>query len=98
MDFGRTDLFVRELAGRLAARLLNAIEMPELISSSIQEYKKLYIAIGHEPQRVRVLKEKLAHNKLTMPLFKSTMFTIKIKTIYKNLVITWHKSTSKNLI
>jgi predicted O-linked N-acetylglucosamine transferase (SPINDLY family) len=62
-------------ASRVAASLLNAIEMPELITSSLTEYEELAVALGKDPQRIQALKQKLESNKLTTPLFDSTLFT-----------------------
>jgi predicted O-linked N-acetylglucosamine transferase (SPINDLY family) len=62
-------------ASRVAASLLNAIEMPELITSSIQDYEELAIALGKDQHRVQALKQKLENNKLTTPLFDSDLFT-----------------------
>jgi predicted O-linked N-acetylglucosamine transferase (SPINDLY family) len=56
--------------------------MPELITSSIQEYEKLAIALGRDPKRVQALKQKLEHNKLTTPLFDSSFFTKNIENLY----------------
>ena len=68
-------------ASRVAASLLNAIEMPELITNSIQEYEELAVALGKDPQRVVALKQKLENNKLTTPLFDSNLFTSKFEDI-----------------
>ena len=72
-------------ASRVAASLLNAIEMPELITSSLQEYEKLAIALGNDPQRVQALKQKLQHNKLTTPLFDSSLFTENIENLFEQM-------------
>jgi predicted O-linked N-acetylglucosamine transferase (SPINDLY family) len=69
-------------ASRVAASLLNAIEMPELITSSIQEYEELAIALGNDQHRVQALKQKLENNKLTTPLFDSSLFTKDIENLY----------------
>ena len=73
-------------ASRVAASLLNAIEMPELITSSLQEYEELAIALGKDPQRIQALKQKLENNKLTTPLFDSSLFTKDIENLYIQIV------------
>jgi predicted O-linked N-acetylglucosamine transferase (SPINDLY family) len=72
-------------ASRVAASLLNAIEMPELITSSITDYEKLAVALGKDSQRVQALKQKLENNKLTTPLFDSTLFTKNIENLYTQM-------------
>jgi predicted O-linked N-acetylglucosamine transferase (SPINDLY family) len=69
-------------ASRVAASLLNAIEMPELITRSLEEYEELAIALGRDPKRVQALKQKLELNKLTTPLFDSSFFTKNIENLY----------------
>jgi predicted O-linked N-acetylglucosamine transferase (SPINDLY family) len=69
-------------ASRVAASLLNAIEMPELITSSLEEYEELAIALGNDHQRVLALKQKLELNRLTTPLFDSSLFTKDIENLY----------------
>ena len=72
-------------ASRVAASLLNAIEMPELITSSLTEYEELAVALGNDNQRVLALKQKLELNKLTTPLFDSTLFTKNIENLYAQM-------------
>jgi predicted O-linked N-acetylglucosamine transferase (SPINDLY family) len=72
-------------ASRVAASLLNAIAMPELITSSLEEYEELAIALGKDTQRIQALKQKLENNKLTTPLFDSTLFTKNIENLYVNM-------------
>jgi predicted O-linked N-acetylglucosamine transferase (SPINDLY family) len=69
-------------ASRVAASLLNAIAMPELITSSLEEYEELAIALGKDTQRIQALKQKLENNKLTTPLFDSTLFTKNIENLF----------------
>ena len=80
-------------ASRVAASLLNAIEMPELITNSIQEYEELAIVIGKDPQRVVALKQKLENNKLTTPLFDSDLFIqnfeIALNRFYSGQIAEW---------
>ena len=72
-------------ASRVAASLLNAIEMPELITSSLEEYEELAIALGNDHQRVLALKQKLELNKLTTPLFDSSLFAANYEDVIYNL-------------
>jgi len=74
-------------ASRVAASLLNAIEMPELITSSLKEYEELAVALGKDPKRVKALKQKLENNKLTTPLFDSSLFTLNIERVYESIFI-----------
>jgi predicted O-linked N-acetylglucosamine transferase (SPINDLY family) len=72
-------------ASRVAASLLNAIGMPELITNSHDEYEALAITLGNDPQRLLAMKQKLQNNKLTTPLFDSTLFTKNIENLYEQM-------------
>ena len=73
-------------ASRVAASLLNAIEMPELITSSLKEYEALAIALGNDPQRAQALKQKLDNNKITTPLFDSSLFTSEFEGVLEKIL------------
>ena len=61
--------------GRVAASLLTSVGLPELITENIADYEALILALGREPSRLAQLREKLAVNRLTTPLFDSARFT-----------------------
>jgi protein O-GlcNAc transferase len=69
-------------AGRSAASLLNAIGLPELITSTRQEYEDLAIELATNPEKLAAIKRKLATNRLTTPLFDTQHFTQHIEAAY----------------
>ena len=73
-------------AGRVAASLLAAIGMPELVTQTPQDYESLAIALARDPERLAGLRAKLAANRLTTPLFDSERFTRDFEDIYARLV------------
>jgi len=75
-------LMGNSLASRVAASLLNAIGLPELITNSQEEYEALAIAIASNPEKLLDLKQKLASNKLTTPLFDTPQFTKDLEQAY----------------
>jgi protein O-GlcNAc transferase len=62
-------------AARVAGSLLNAIGLPELITETIEDYEALILELAANPQRLAALKEKLATNRLSAPLFDTELFT-----------------------
>jgi predicted O-linked N-acetylglucosamine transferase (SPINDLY family) len=64
----------RTFAGRVAASLLSAVGMEELITSSLAEYEALALALATDTVRLTSLKEKLAANSRTAPLFDGERF------------------------
>jgi predicted O-linked N-acetylglucosamine transferase (SPINDLY family) len=69
-------------AGRVAASLLSAIGLPELITSSGEAYEALAIELGGDPDRLARLKRKLARHRLTRPLFDTEHFARHIEAAY----------------
>lgn len=72
-------------AGRVAASLLTAIEMPELITSTQAQYERLPIELASDPQRLADLKRRLAHNRLTTRLFDTRRFTGHLEAAYSQI-------------
>ena len=72
-------------AGRVAASLLNAIHLPELITATQQEYEALAIELATHPERLAQIKQKLANNRLTTPLFDTEVFTRHLEAAYSEM-------------
>jgi predicted O-linked N-acetylglucosamine transferase (SPINDLY family) len=72
-------------AGRIAASLLKAIHLPELIASTPEAYEALAVELATNPDKQREIKRKLACNRLTTPLFDIRLFTRHIEAAYKEM-------------
>jgi predicted O-linked N-acetylglucosamine transferase (SPINDLY family) len=75
-------LMGNSFASRVAASLLNAIGLPELITNSQEEYESLAIALASNPEKLAALKQKLVNNRLTTPLFDTPQFTKDLEQAY----------------
>jgi protein O-GlcNAc transferase len=69
-------------AGRVAASLLKAVGLSELITTSLDEYEALALKLAHDPALLATIKRKLAHNRGTYPLFDTARFTRHIESAY----------------
>jgi protein O-GlcNAc transferase len=69
-------------AGRVAASLLMAVGMPELITRSPAEYKSLACELAQNASRLNNIKVKLATNRQTMPLFDTARITRNLEAAY----------------
>jgi predicted O-linked N-acetylglucosamine transferase (SPINDLY family) len=69
-------------ASRVAASLLNAIGLPELITQTPEDYEALAIELATNPGKLQSIKAKLAANRLTTPLFDTALFTKHIEAAY----------------
>ena len=65
----------KSFAGRVAASLLNAIHLPELITFSLEEYEAMAVELATDPEKLPEIKLKLENNRLSTPLFDSDRFT-----------------------
>ncbi len=57
------------LAARVAASLLTALDLPELIAATPLEYEELAVRLATDPASLVEIRQKLARNRLTAPLF-----------------------------
>ena len=73
-------------ASRMAASLLTALDLPELITSTRADYEALAVALATEPARLNGIKQKLARNRLTAPLFNTAMHTSQIEDAYVQMI------------
>jgi predicted O-linked N-acetylglucosamine transferase (SPINDLY family) len=72
-------------AGRVAASLLTAIKLPELITDSPAAYETLAITLAQQPQTLAAIRTKLATNRLTTPLFDTALFTRDLEALYQRI-------------
>jgi predicted O-linked N-acetylglucosamine transferase (SPINDLY family) len=72
-------------ASRMAASLLTAIEMPELIAPTQARYEALAVELATDPQRLAKIKQQLADRQLTTPLFNTPRFTRHLEAGYREI-------------
>lgn len=73
-------------ASRVAASLLKAIGLPELITTNTEEYESLAIALANDSARLQQLREKLAEQRLSAPLFNTPLFAQQIEAAYQQMM------------
>ncbi len=76
------------LPGRVAAGLLHAIGLPELVTASLAEYENLATALALDPDWLARIKTKLMRQRYTEPLFDTARFTRDLKSAY---MIMWKR-------
>lgn len=72
----------QSFASRVAASLLNAIGLPELITTNQAEYEALAIELALNPSQLSDIKLRLANNRLAAPLFDTPLFTKNLEKAY----------------
>ena len=71
---------------RVAASLLNAVNLPELITTSQEQYESLAIELAMHPDKLKSIKDKLANNLLTAPLYDTPLFTKHLESAYMTMI------------
>lgn len=72
-------------AARVAGSLLHALDVPELVTDTKEDYEALALALATQPERLAVLKHKIAGHRISAPLFNAEKFTRDIEAAYLRL-------------
>lgn len=73
-------------ASRVAASLLTAMDLKELIFANLYELEQAAIALAKDPARLKALKEKVLKNRATSSLFDTDAFARNIEAGYQQMV------------
>jgi predicted O-linked N-acetylglucosamine transferase (SPINDLY family) len=76
---------------RVASSLLNGVNLPELITTSQEEYEALAIELATNPKKYKSLKDKLINNLPEAPLYDTSLFTRHIESAYKTMYERHHE-------
>ena len=69
-------------AGRVAASLLHAAGLPELVTGSLADYESLALRLARDPSALAALKLRLVQTREAVPLFDATRFTRHLEAAY----------------
>ncbi|MBU3606297.1 tetratricopeptide repeat protein [Polynucleobacter sp. MWH-Creno-3A4] len=72
-------------AGRVTTSLLKAINLPDLITNSREEYESLAVELVKTPNKLDEIKKRLQINLVESPLFNTQIFVKNIETLYKKM-------------
>jgi predicted O-linked N-acetylglucosamine transferase (SPINDLY family) len=72
-------------AGRVAASMLRAVGLPELIAATAEEYEDLAIRLAHDPRRLSELKTHLGDVRDSAALFDTPRFTRHLETALQRI-------------
>ena len=72
--------------GRVAASLLKAIDLPELVTTRSQDYEALALELATNLALLKATRDKLQRNRLTKPLFDSERFRKNIEAAYEEML------------
>ena len=69
-------------ASRVAASLINSVNLPELITSTKEQYESLAIQLATNPEQLNIIKEKLKNNLSKSPLYNTPLYTQHLESAY----------------
>jgi len=72
-------------ASRVAASLLNAADLPELITQSLAEYQAKAIELASQPDTLKAIKHKLDKHREQVALFDTVQFARDLEKIYTGI-------------
>ncbi|MGB7888830.1 MAG: hypothetical protein WBL55_21105, partial [Xanthobacteraceae bacterium] len=72
-------------AARVAASLVHAVGLSELVTGSLADYEALALKLAREPTLLSSVKAKLAGNRTSFPFFDTARFTRHIETAYTTM-------------
>lgn len=84
-------------ASRVAGSLLVALEIPELITYSTDEYERLAVDLAKNPAKLQDLREKINLNKNHSNLFNTQLYTRNIERSFQIAYENWRTKSIKDI-
>ncbi len=83
---------------RVAASLLAAIDLPELITFTTDDYESLAVRLAKNPGVLKAIREKLNRNRLNTPLFDTKKSAMHIEEAYELMYMRYHTGAKSDHI
>jgi predicted O-linked N-acetylglucosamine transferase (SPINDLY family) len=81
-------------AGRVAASLLHAVGLPELVTQSLQDYEALALKLARSPQLLAEMRGKLNAVRLTAPAFNTPRYARHLEAAYERMWEIWAQGSA----
>jgi protein O-GlcNAc transferase len=78
-------------AGRVAASLLRAVGLPELITDTLDEYESLALTLARDRVLLQSCRDRLIRDPARLPLFDTVRTTRQIEVAYEGMMARWTK-------
>jgi protein O-GlcNAc transferase len=79
----------QSFAGRVAASMLHALDLPELVTDSLHAYETAALALATDKSRLEAVSARLASHITTAPLFDRERYRTKLEAAYRTM---WSKA------
>ena len=78
-------------AGRVAASLLYAVSLPELVTQSLLEYESLALRLASDPHAIQRMRDHLLSVRATSALFDSARFADHLESAFEHMFRRWQQ-------
>ncbi len=75
----------RSFPARVAASILGALQMPELIADSWADYEAKAVILAQNPLMLADIRQKIARNRVAAPLFNARLFARHVEDAYRQM-------------
>jgi protein O-GlcNAc transferase len=82
----------KAFAGRVAASLLTAVGLSELVTQNLDEYESLALRLATDAPLLRGFRQRLERNRLEYPLFDTDRFCRHIEAAYTTMWDVWQRA------
>jgi len=72
-------------ASRVSSSILTAVGLPELITHTLEEYESLAVGLSRNRDELHSIRQRLAKNRLTEPLFDTPRFAKNLEKAYREM-------------
>jgi predicted O-linked N-acetylglucosamine transferase (SPINDLY family) len=76
-------------AGRVAASLLDAVGLPELVTDDLGQYEMLVLRLAENPSLLKAVRDRLERNRTTSALFDTGRFRQHLEAVYTTMWELW---------
>jgi len=80
--------------GRVAASLLTAAHLPQLVTESMEDYESLAIQLAKDAGTLTQIRQQLLQSRLNIPLFDTKLFCRTLEVAYDRMYRTWQSGAS----
>ena len=80
-------------ASRVAASLINSVNLPELITETQEQYEEMAIGIAKDTEKLKSIREKLKSNLPLSPLYNTPLYVKQLESAYQEM----YKRSQKGL-
>ena len=80
----------QSFAGQVAASILTAVDLPDMVTVNVQDYEMKAIALATEPALLTDVKRRLQENILTAPLFNIALYARHIEAAFASMAERYH--------